>query len=71
MKIPEAAKEARRSEGVSRSVRLSATPWTVALQVPLFREFSRQDHWSEPVILRISIPLSRILCKTEVPMSYV
>ena len=25
---------------------LFATPWTVALQVPLFMEFSRQDYWS-------------------------
>ena len=23
-----------------------ATPWTVALQVPLFMEFSRQEFWS-------------------------
>ena len=25
---------------------LFATPWTVALQVPLFMEFSRQEYWS-------------------------
>ena len=24
----------------------SATPWTVALQAPLFIEFSRQEYWS-------------------------
>ena len=23
------------------------TPWTVALQAPLFMEFSRQENWSE------------------------
>ena len=28
------------------SVRLFATPWTVACQVPLFMEFSRQEYWS-------------------------
>ena len=27
-------------------IRLSATPWTVARQAPLFMEFSRQDYWS-------------------------
>ena len=27
-------------------VRLSATPWTVAHQVPLFMGFSRQEYWS-------------------------
>ena len=27
-------------------VRLSATPWTVAFQVPPSMEFSRQDYWS-------------------------
>ena len=31
---------------VSRSVRLSATPWTVARQVPLSMGFSRQEYWS-------------------------
>ena len=24
---------------------LFVTPWTVALQAPLFMEFSRQDYW--------------------------
>ena len=28
------------------SVRLFATPWTVAYQVPLSMEFSRQEYWS-------------------------
>ena len=28
-------------------VRLFATPWTVALQVPVSMEFSRQEYWSE------------------------
>ena len=27
-------------------VRLSATPWTLALQAPLSTEFPRQEHWS-------------------------
>ena len=27
-------------------VRLFATPWTVALQVPLSMEFSKQEYWS-------------------------
>ena len=27
-------------------VRLFATPWTVALQVPLSMGFSRQEYWS-------------------------
>ena len=27
--------------------RLYATPWTVARQVPLSMEFSRQEYWSE------------------------
>ena len=27
-------------------VRLFATPWTVACQVPLSMEFSRQEYWS-------------------------
>ena len=27
-------------------VRLFVTPWTVACQVPLFMEFSRQEYWS-------------------------
>jgi len=27
--------------------RLFATPWTVACQVPLSMEFSRQEYWSE------------------------
>ena len=27
-------------------VRLFATPWTVALQTPLSREFSRREYWS-------------------------
>ena len=29
-----------------RHVRLFATPWTVAHQVPLSMEFSRQERWS-------------------------
>ena len=33
------------SESLSR-VRLSATPWTVALQSPLSMGFSRQEYWS-------------------------
>ena len=28
-------------------VRVSAAPWTVARQAPLFIEFSRQEYWSE------------------------
>ena len=28
------------------SVRLYATPWTVAYQAPLSMEFSRQEYWS-------------------------
>jgi len=28
------------------SVQLFATPWTVARQVPLSMEFSRQEYWS-------------------------
>ena len=27
-------------------VQFFATPWTVALQAPLFMEFSRQEYWS-------------------------
>ena len=27
-------------------VQLFATPWTVALQAPLFMEFSKQEYWS-------------------------
>ena len=27
-------------------VQLFATPWTVACQAPLSREFSRKEHWS-------------------------
>ena len=27
-------------------VRLSVTPWTVALQAPLSMEFSRQEYWN-------------------------
>ena len=27
-------------------VQLFATPWTVALQAPLFMEFSRQEYWT-------------------------
>ena len=27
-------------------VQLSATPWIIALQAPLFMEFSRQECWS-------------------------
>ena len=30
----------------SESVQLFATPWTVALQAPLFMEFSGQNYWS-------------------------
>ena len=29
-----------------RPVQLLGTPWTVACQVPLSMEFSRQEHWS-------------------------
>ena len=29
------------------SVKLFATPWTVAHQAPLSTEFSRQEYWSE------------------------
>ena len=35
----------RERESVS-CVQLSVTPWSVALQVPLSMEFSRQEHWS-------------------------
>ena len=31
---------------VSRSVRLSVTPWAVARQAPLSTDFSRQEYWS-------------------------
>ena len=31
---------------VAQSVRLFATPWTVAYQAPLFMGFSRQEYWS-------------------------
>ena len=31
---------------VISSVRLCATPWTVAHQVPLFMGFSRQEYWT-------------------------
>ena len=31
---------------VDPSVRLFATPWTVAYQVPLAMGFSRQEYWS-------------------------
>ena len=27
-------------------VQLFVTPWTIALQTPLFMEFSRQEYWS-------------------------
>ena len=27
-------------------VQLSATPWTVACQAPLYMEFSRQEYWN-------------------------
>ena len=30
----------------SKAVQLFATPWTAALQVPLYKEFSRQEYWS-------------------------
>ena len=31
---------------VLSNVRLSVTPWTVARQAPLSREFYRQEYWS-------------------------
>ena len=31
---------------VCRCVRLFTTPWTVAFQSPLFKEFSWQEYWS-------------------------
>ena len=31
---------------VPKSCLTLATPWTVACQAPLFRGFSRQEHWS-------------------------
>ena len=34
------------SSAVLSSVRLFATPWTVARQAPLSMEFSRQEYWS-------------------------
>ena len=34
-------------------VQLFATPWTIAHQVPLSKEFSRQEYWS-----RLSYPTS-------------
>ena len=40
-------------------VQLSATPWTVARQVPLSMEFSRQEYWSGlpfPIPRNLSIP---------------
>ena len=33
-------------------VRLFVTPWTVTHQAPLSMEFSRQDYWSWPFLLR-------------------
>ena len=38
-------------------VRLLATPWTVAYQLPLSMEFSRQEHWSRlPFPLQGNLP---------------
>ena len=34
-----------KSESESRSVRLFATPWTVAYQAPWSMGFSRQEYW--------------------------
>ena len=34
-------------KGVLSHVWLFATPWTVAHQVPLFMQFSRQEYWSK------------------------
>ena len=35
------------SENTVRCIRLFATPWTVAHQIPLFMEVSRQEYWSD------------------------
>ena len=34
------------SVGCSVAVRLFETPWTIALQAPLFRGFPKQEYWS-------------------------
>ena len=39
-------KEERKKEKSLSCVRLFATPWTVAYQVPLSMGFSRQEYWS-------------------------
>ena len=43
----------------------SATPWTVALQAPLSREFSGQEYWN-----RLSFPTPGDLLKPAVEPSY-
>ena len=43
------------AQSLSR-VRLSATPWTVARQVPLSMGFCRQEYW---------VPLSMGFCRQE------
>ena len=49
-------------------VRLFATPWTIAHQVPLSMEFSRQEYWSglpcpTPGDLPAPFPMSPFQCK--------
>ena len=61
-------------------VRLSETPWTVALQAPLSMGFSRKEHWSgllcpsprdlpDPVIEGLS-PASLALQVDSLPLSH-
>ena len=40
-------------------VQLFVTPWTVALQAPLSKEFSRQEYWSG---LPFPIPVCVCVC---------
>ena len=40
-------KERQQKVLVSQSCLILCNPWTVALQVPLSMEFSRQEYWSE------------------------
>ena len=42
-------------------VQLFVTPWTVALQAPLSKEFSRQEYWSRLLfLLQVDFPDSGI-----------
>ena len=46
-------------------VRLSATPWTVAHQVPLSLGFSRQEYWSGLPFTHVTSVLSLIILITS------